>query len=265
MYRGFNLNFYLDNNHPDYDEWIEIGSNLSYANTGIARKALDEFLKQDNKLDGTSIEEAWFPQVDADIFLSYSHDDINEAHALAGCIYKNTGLKTFIDSSIWGYTNELLKRLDKEHCKIPNTEMYDYDERNKSTAHVHMMLSVALTKMMDKTECVFFLNTSNSVIEAFGTGMGTLSPWLYAENVATQTLRCNVPERLRKKSKSYGLGGQLEHIEKAFSMVHPIDVRHLDVLTPDHFNRWCRLSTSATGHKLDVLYSIIPKKDPGII
>jgi len=42
-------------------------------------------------------------------------------------------------------------------------KIYDYELRNYTTSHVHMMLSTALTEMIDNTECIMFYNTSLSV------------------------------------------------------------------------------------------------------
>ena len=43
------------------------------------------------------------------------------------------------------------------------------------------MLTVALTKMIYHTECLFFLNTSNSILPQDTIENKTLSPWIYTE------------------------------------------------------------------------------------
>ena len=62
-----------------------------------------------------------------------------------------------------GYCDDLLRQIDNEHCKKEDGKTYDYNLRNYTTSHVHMMLSTALTEMIDKTECIMFYNTPNSV------------------------------------------------------------------------------------------------------
>ncbi len=255
MYKGFNVQLELRKDHPHYNEWVDIGKQLFDAHSMIARTSLDSFVLKENMLDGGSIQKAWFPSVKADIFLSYSHDDLNHAYAFAGNIYKNFKLTTFIDSAIWGYSDDLLRLLDTNHCHIPHTTFFDYEKRNRSTAHVHMMLSTALTMMMNRTECIFFLNTPNS-IQTFNGENKTSSPWLYAENVATQTLKCNFPDRLKRTvTESYGFDGS-EH-RSGPEILYPMDIGHLDTLTSDMFNSWCNMSGSGIGHKLDLLYSIV--------
>ena len=115
------------------------------------------------KNDGNKIQANWFPEINADVFISHSHDDKELAKALGGFILKNAKLlKPFIDSEVWGYSNELLRHIDNNYCKFPNKNLYDYELRNHSTSHVHMMLSVALMQMISKSKYFIFLDTPNS-------------------------------------------------------------------------------------------------------
>ncbi|MGI0529905.1 hypothetical protein [Treponema socranskii] len=133
------------------------------------------------KLDATKLTENWFPQIDADIFISHSHKDFDSALTLAGFLYKKLDLICFIDSCVWGYSDKLLKAIDVKYCKNINENTYDYDLRNLSTSHVHMMLTVALTKIIYRTESLFFLNTPNSILPKDSIKNKTLSPWIYTE------------------------------------------------------------------------------------
>ena len=56
--------------------------------------------------------------------------------------------------------------------------------------HVHMMLSTALANMIDKTECIMFLNTPNSV-STRDTKLKTYSPWIYNEIEITRIIEKN--------------------------------------------------------------------------
>ena len=75
-----------------------------------------------------------------------------------------------------------------------------------TTSHVHMMLSTALTEMMDNTECVIFFNTPNSInmadelekIEKKNKKETTISPWIYHELSMTTMLRSKCPQRKKK-------------------------------------------------------------------
>jgi hypothetical protein len=70
---------------------------------------------------------------------------------------------------------------------------YDYDKRNLTTSHVHAMLSTSIYSVMDRAEVVIFLNTEESVPQLDDVldedDSYTLSPWIYAEIMATKYLR----------------------------------------------------------------------------
>lgn len=68
--------------------------------------------------------------------------------------------------------------------------MFDYDKRNYSTSHVHMMLSIALTSMIDACETVFLLNTPQSIsLEEDIKKEQTSSPWIYHELSTANVMR----------------------------------------------------------------------------
>lgn len=149
-------------------------------------------------LNGSKVQDDWFPALDADIFISHSHKDLDLANALAGWIYETFRLKVFIDSNVWGYTSDLLKNInDKYSNKRRDSDggyLYNYDQCNQASQHVNMMLSVALQKMIDKVECVILLNTNNSVTvfeENENCINSTYSPWIYSEIICTQIVRQN--------------------------------------------------------------------------
>jgi hypothetical protein len=161
MYRGFNLN--LNWNSKNDDQFYNSGKKLFQSNEATVKETLKGFALNDGTLDGTKIQSNWFPKVQADIFISHSHKDQKRAIALAGWLFDTYGIKAFIDSCIWGYADDLLKLIDKKHCYKKETNTFDYNLRNYSTSHVHMILSTTLTMMIDNSECLFFLNTPNSI------------------------------------------------------------------------------------------------------
>lgn len=142
----------------------------------------------DGYLDGSKMQANWFPQIKADVFISHSHKDEELAHALAGWLKEAFGLTAFIDSCVWGYANDLLKMIDEKYCLNVEGNTYNYEKRNYSTSHVHMMLSVALTQMIDNTECLFFLNTPKSIIPDTIINQ-TESPWIYSEIAMSRLIR----------------------------------------------------------------------------
>lgn len=167
MYRGFNLIW----NDDKEQQRLKLESYISehgspYSEENITNES--ENIKQIQKryiskvnaskilLDGDKMEEDCFPTVDANIFLSHSHEDEPIALRIKFLLEKIYRQKVFVDSCVWKYCNDLLREIDDEYCR-DNDELYNYQKRNNSTAVVHMMLSTALTRMMDKTECIFFL------------------------------------------------------------------------------------------------------------
>ncbi|MGR6005670.1 hypothetical protein ACT7CR_06905 [Bacillus paranthracis] len=107
MFAGFNLTD-LD------DDFISLysnkGNNIFNESKKHIEKELDSFILSDGSIDGTRLQEDWFPQLETDIFLSHSHGDKNKAIALAGWLNDTFGLRVFIDSCVWGYADNLLKK-----------------------------------------------------------------------------------------------------------------------------------------------------------
>lgn len=255
MYRGFNLEL----NWTDAD-YHKIGQDLFSDQKPIVQKTLKDFIFSDNSIDGTSIQETWFPKIEADVFLSHAHVNEDTAIALAGWLYKELKLTTFIDSCVWGYSAELLRLIDNKYCFQPANSTYNYHRRNFSTSHVHMMLSSALSMMIDKTECIFFLNTPDSVKPIDGI-QKTESPWIYSEIVTTQLVRARIPKRFENLNEEFsGFDGSddISKATKTFSIKHTLDLGHLTKINLDSLNRWVK--SFSNGHALDTLYSLNPHK-----
>jgi len=71
----------------------------------------------------------------------------------------------------------LLRKLDEKY-----SEHNDYDRRNGTTAHVHLMLNSALMKMMYSCTTFIFLQTNNSLqTNRKGVKNWTYSSWIYSE------------------------------------------------------------------------------------
>lgn len=213
MYRGFNL--LLENNcfeRNNFEDLQEVGfESFSNQKAKIIEK-ISSFADEDGFLDGSKMQENWFPQVKAGIFIS--HKDEKLALALTGWLKQTFGLTAFIDSCVWGYSNVLLKQIDNKYCYQEATNTYSYRKRNYSTSHVHMVLSVALTQMIDNTECLFFLNTPNSLTPNPGSNQ-TESPWIYSEISTSQLIRKKNLEDYRKvtlmeSQRTFSKGGELQ-------------------------------------------------------
>lgn len=200
MYSKFNLkisSLYDD----ELKKHLESGRKIYNNHKEQAKKNLKEFICDNGRIDGTSMKDHWFQMEDVDVFISHSHQDIIKVQAFAGWLYDEFGLTAFIDSCVWGYCDELLKQIDDTYCK-ESDETYSYELRNYTTSHVHIMLSTALTEMINKTECIIFYNTPNSVslVDDLQTikkqkEKVTLSPWIYHELAMTSLVKICKPER----------------------------------------------------------------------
>lgn len=113
-----------------------------YKNCGLVNKlikrnevhqALDQYLLKDGSLDASAIEGDWFPEIKADVFLSHSHADEKAVIGFAGYLYKEFGITSFIDSTVWGYADILLKQIDEKYCVKTRNETgnntYSYEKK----------------------------------------------------------------------------------------------------------------------------------------
>lgn len=192
---------------------------------------------EDCILDAEKIQSDWFPNIKADVFISHSHADEKLAIAFAGWLKENFGLKSFIDSCLWGYCDKLLKIIDKNYCENDDGKTYDYKSRNASTSIVHMILMNALTKMMDKTECLMFLNTPNSIVLKTDISQKTYSPWIFGEIETSRYIRRIIPDRLEKRIKDSTKYFSTIN-ESQLKVAFPANTSHLIKLDCNDLNSW---------------------------
>lgn len=253
MYLGFNLETNID-----YSNWYEIGTKMYRDKAKEINKSLASYLHQGTKtINGNSLENDWFPEIHADVFISHSHADEIDAMGFAGWLQENFGLTVFIDSCVWGHSNVLLKNIDNEYCWDSESRMYDYNKRNYSTSHVHMMLSMALSKMMDKAELVIFMATDNSIQPISETiSQTTKSPWIYNELVMTNLIRKNIPNRTIEKSfekRAYNEAKQLDvayDVSSYLNKLIPLKDGNLSIWRKQYLNDY-----PIQSHPLDYLYA----------
>ena len=123
-----------------------------------------------------------------------------------------------------------------------------------------MMLMVALMKMIDETECVFFLNTLNSINPRVAS-TDTNSSWIYGELGLVENLRRRRPrESMSKSLKKLIVGESLEKTAE-FKPFFPVNISALPNLSGAHLNQWLKawnnLPRQVYGsamHSLDLLY-----------
>ncbi|MBP5406928.1 toll/interleukin-1 receptor domain-containing protein [bacterium] len=264
MYKAFKLDGnklleYIENPHMEtIDDFLDYKAMGKLIFEDSRKKIKSNFEEHYGVIDGAKLSNDWFPQVEADVFISHSHKDYNVALGLAG-ILSNVGLTPFIDSCVWGYANDLLKSIDKKYCKANNSmydyskhnhSMYDYNKRNHSTSHVHMMLTIALIKMIYNTECLIFLDTPNLIYPKDDIPTdnmdATLSPWIYAEMEMTNLLTQRTLEEHRKK----------EEFLENLTIVHTAKTKNIEPLQISDLIKWSKENYESKEAALDALYYI---------
>ena len=262
MYSKFNYSpsdyFY----NSTLNHYLTKGNEIFQKHETEVQDCLSRYITEDGVINGSDLKEHWFSISDKDIFISHSHKDINRVKAFAGWIYETFGLEAFIDSCSWGYCDELLNKIDKKYCYKPKTNTYDYNMRNYTTSHVHMMLSTALSEMMDKTECVIFFNTPNSInmsdeLKKVNKKEKTVSPWIYHELSMTTLLRESKPDRNKAILEHYDQRSNDFKVEYDVSKL----LAGLTVLTDNNLllwqSEWQKRPIKLKEEALDVLYQIV--------
>lgn len=252
MYKGFNLDL---QNKKYFDEFSRLYNDSYQEQQEEIQIELEKFIDMSGNLSGKKIMEDWFPNIKADIFISHSHQDEDLAISFAGWLKQNFKLESFIDSTVWGNANNLLKIIDNKYCK-QDDGYYNYSKRNYSTSHVHMMLSISLMKMMDKCECVIFINTPKSYIPSKELNNGiTLSPWIFSEISMAKMLRIQPPERNNIAKSS--LATESRDFSEALEIEYPLNMDHLYILNVAILQKWKNQNNKQGSASLDTLYNLI--------
>lgn len=226
MFTGFNLKINDNEKKNLINQYLDKGKILFNKTKKNIAHTLKEYIGLDGVIDCTKLQEDWFPEVNDHIFLSHSHDDKDLAISLATYLKEEYGLKVFIDSCVWNYCDDLLKELDDEYCYNDDKKTYDYTNRNYTTTHVHLMLSTALNKMINKTECIMFLNTDNSILKTEDIlSTKTTSPWIYSEITTTIFIKKNTPDRL--KNLTFNKKKILNEASEDLKTKYDLNLKHL--------------------------------------
>ncbi len=235
------------------DEWddeklyfYEVGKNLFNKQKSVVRRDLSKYIKEDGIIQVNEIEKEWFPSIKADIFFSHSHKDEDLAMRLAGFLYEEFEIMSFIDSCVWLYSDTLNKKLNNcneiegGYCHCCNCNDF-----TKNIGYVHMMLASSIMAMIDKCECVFFLNTPSSINK----NHKTESPWIYYE--------LNIADIVKKESKieQYLTEGVMEFICKSMEFspklddMTPINEKTLMNWSINYSKTYCRENPFETLYK----------------
>ena len=249
MYSAYTLSSLSFNENPD--EYYRAGLAQKSGKAAALQRELKKYICEDGSLSATRIQAEWFPSLQADVFLSHSHRDEKMAITLSGYFKKIFGLTTFIDSCVWGYAPDLLEAIDSQYCRNKGESTYNYQKRNLSTGHVHMMLANALTRMIDKTECLIFYATPRSIDVHKSIQMNrTFSPWIFHEIETARTIR-------QHKERKPQIKENVLHADSSerLSISYDLDFSDFIGLDADDINEWRQLIEKQGGiHALDLLY-----------
>jgi hypothetical protein len=121
-----------------------------------------------------------------------------------------------------------------------------------------MMLSMSLLEMMDKCECIFLLDTPNSITARSSIAGTTHSPWIFMEMFSSKFLRITNPQRpgplhevIANADVSRNDG------TNAVEMAHRIDLSHLEKVSDSYICTWvdyCNRHGIVGPQSLDELY-----------
>ncbi|MDF3983069.1 hypothetical protein P3W24_12265 [Luteibacter sp. PPL201] len=268
MLNGFKLS--LDNVDP-FADWIKDGREILESTWPKKSRELDDFIAK-GVLDGDAIKGKWFQKTNAHVFISHAHANESQALGLAGFLWKKLGLLPFVDSLIWGDQTELQSRIDRKYCWTDNKkETFNYDKRNYSTSHVHMMLATSLTAAMDSCECLIFLDTpkSISIADADAPDLGkvaTESPWIYHELMTSSVLERKADERrpeLKLAMESHRVhASDGAGIDEPLRVAYRAPVKHLSQMPVEKLQEAARRNVR-TFDALDWLYQHGAPNDRG--
>lgn len=259
MYKGFNLE-----NISEKDLLIKTDKNkffeeYNYSNFKQIEKSLTNFILNDGSIKAKEIQNDWFPDIKADIFISHSHKDEKLAIKLGDWLFNNFELKSFIDSTVWKYSRDLLNKIISNndtyiHKRNIDGITYKYQETLNMSSHIDMILSTSIIKMIDNCECLFFLNTPNSINEKDAIENKTYSQWIYLETYISSIINIKKPDRLTQ---------EVYFSYKSNKIEYNASIEHLHKLTNFELKKWLdSYNDKKTNNQLDDFQNSFNKYNP---
>lgn len=247
MYRGFNVKITSIQNSDLMSRKYRLRhfeDNKSIRATFV--KPIESYLTEGMNFDGEFIRQGWFPSDRKfDIFISHSRNDKKFAFALAYWLERTFGLSCFIDSLVWSHYESLQEKLDDFYANKYRSA-YDEKFRYRVYQNIDLMLNTSLMEVMNKCECLFFLNTPHSIQPNKMNQYLTDSPWLFSEISMFNHIEKSEPSRRRSRAVGFSQANESK-------ILHLVDLSNLTTLNLMSLNKWESL-TNEYDHPLDVLY-----------
>ncbi len=145
----------------------------------IHNNNINSFINKYGELSADDILKKIFPTPPrANIFISHSHDDVDEAKKLAYILSDKFHEDVFVDEYIWGSADRLLKQINKKtHPK--GATNFDYSKVCFNASSMYILLANAISKVIHQCKFFIFLKSNNS-LSCLAPGH-TRSPWIYFE------------------------------------------------------------------------------------
>ena len=260
MFAGFKVRLnkdFFENQSHNFDYYKKIGINQINQYKAECDDILTKFIIEKDILDGSSLQQNWFPEIKADIFLSHSHIDEDLALALSGWLYDNFKISSFIDSVVWGYADDLRETLNTKYSDKRVSKdggyLYSHTSCNRVSQHIDMMLNIALHRMIDSTEAIFLLNTPNAIAKfESDPDSRTYSPWLYSEIVCTEIIRKKLLSEYRPTTVLEHSQMSEDRVQNSLNIAYKVDTKHLITINKHHLQKW--LEEAKPMFPLDTLY-----------
>ena len=137
------------------------------------------FINKYGELSADEILKKIFPTPpQANIFISHSHDDIDEAKMLAFTLANEFHENVFIDEYVWGSADNLLDQINLNAYDVIS-DTYDIDQSCLNASSIYILLANAISKVIHQCKFFIFLKSHNSL--GCLTPGHTRSPWIYFE------------------------------------------------------------------------------------
>ncbi|HBH7051846.1 TPA: hypothetical protein KV183_001264 [Morganella morganii] len=211
------------------------------------RGNIDSCILDNGDFDGSSLSDLWFPVDNYDIFISHSHRDLGKAYSLA-LDFINHGKTVFIDSFLWGYNEELIRKIKEKVGNTSNEAAYNIEK------NINLLLANALSNAVYKSENFLFINTENSLITnieesrakikndtikslEIDTDRKTYSPWIMHELTLSRIIH-----DCQRKAIFESVASVEEFHNKEANIQLPAEIRHLQEITLTSLYKKLRIS-----------------------